>query len=219
MTWESPNIINLKEQDSKSFVSISLSHITFNSMFGKIAELDKYRTVKIEVDLENFRLRFKFDVGETPNSLTLMQKRKGAKTFIISSVGIISQYPWIKAVANFPDPQDRHFSPTNMGGYWVIQLCPAFEIKKARESEDIPSNLQGIYQYVRENGEIVYIGRGQIKERLMSPERKDWDFDEIRYSIVSNPDQQVKWEGHWIERFQKVHNGKLPFYNRISGSS
>ena len=76
----------------------------------------------------------------------------------------------------------------------------------------------GIYRYLRENGETVYIGRGPIKERLRCPERTDWDFDVIEYSIVPNPDEQVKWEDYWIERFKADHDGGKPFYNRVSGS-
>jgi hypothetical protein len=82
----------------------------------------------------------------------------------------------------------------------------------------LSSSDVGIYRYLRENGEIVYIGRGPIKARLQSPERKEWDFDVIEYSIVLNPDDQVKWEDYWIERFKADHNGERPFYNVVSGS-
>jgi len=51
----------------------------------------------------------------------------------------------------------------------------------------------------------------------VSPQRKDWDFDAIEYSKVDNPDQQVKWEHYWIERYKDEHNGKRPFYNKVSG--
>ena len=62
------------------------------------------------------------------------------------------------------------------------------------------------------------MGGGPIKARLQSPERKEWDFDVIEYSIVPNPDDQVKWEDYWIERFKGDHNGKRPFYNIVAGS-
>ena len=105
------------------------------------------------------------------------------------------------------------------GNFWVIQLCPAFEEKKARESANIPSDATGIYRYVRENGEIVYIGRGEIKNRLASPERNDWEFDVIEYSIVNDPDKQVEWEDYWINKFKEENSGKLPLYNKIASSS
>jgi excinuclease UvrABC nuclease subunit len=104
------------------------------------------------------------------------------------------------------------------GRLWLIQLCPAFEYKKARESADIPADATGIYRYLRDNGEIMYIGRGAIKQRLAAPERHDWTFDTVEYSVVENPDEQVKWEAHWLARYKEEHNGELPIYNRISGS-
>ena len=55
--------------------------------------------------------------------------------------------------------------------------------------------------------------------RSRTTERNDWDFDPIEYSIVPNPDDQVKWEDYWIERFKADHAGKRPFYNIVSGSA
>jgi hypothetical protein len=130
---------------------------------------------------------------------------------------VVGKRPWLVAITK-QTGKDRRFTPIREGSKWVIQLCPAFEIKKARESRDLPFQDAGIYRYLRESGEIVYIGRGPIKERLRSPDRKDWDFDRIEYSIVANPDDQVKWEDYWIERFKAEHNGKRPFYNMVSGS-
>jgi hypothetical protein len=65
----------------------------------------------------------------------------------------------------------------------------------------------------------VYIGRGPIKRRLSSPERADWTFDVVEYSLVADPDEQVKWEYRWIERFKEEHGGQMPIYNKISGSA
>ena len=72
---------------------------------------------------------------------------------------------------------------------------------------------------MRESGEIVYIGRGEIRKRLSQPERQGWDFDRVEYSIVADPDQQVRWEDYWITRFRESNRGRLPIYNKISGSS
>ena len=134
-----------------------------------------------------------------------------------SSQGIVPKRRWLTAVAR-QSGKSRRFTPNKEGSRWVIQLCPAFEIRKARESEDFCSTDVGIYRYLRANDEIVYIGRGPITARLRSPERKMWDFHVIEYSIVPDPDDQVKWEDYWIERFKADHDGKRPFYNRVSGS-
>ncbi len=102
---------------------------------------------------------------------------------------------------------------------WAIYLAPAFEEQNARESKKIRAEAQGVYRYVREGGEIVYIGRGWVRRRLAEPQRQDWDFDRVEYSIVESPDQQVFWETYWIDRFKEEHKGSLPFYNRVSGAA
>ena len=100
-------------------------------------------------------------------------------------------------------------------------MCPGFEVKVSHKSE-IPSDLRGIYRYLRgiyrylRGDEVVYIGRGVIRSRASSPERTEWDFDIIEYSVVTDESSQVKWEAYWLDIHVAEHNG-LPFYNRIGG--
>jgi hypothetical protein len=128
----------------------------------------------------------------------------------------MARYDWVRSVAKLPSNKARRFFPRQEGKRWVIQLCPAFEMRKARESKDIPSDTVGIYRYVRDNGEVVYIGQGKIRERLNLQERQDWVFSVVEYSIVENPDDRLKWEDFWLERFREANN-RLPLYNKISG--
>ncbi len=118
-------------------------------------------------------------------------------------------------MADLPLKTARRFTPNQEGKLWVIQLCPAFEIRRARESTDIPSDAKGIYRYRSEDGDIVYIGQGAIRDRLNARERTEWDFDRVEYSIVQDPDERVNWHTRWLERFRDDH-GRLPLYNRQS---
>ncbi len=193
------------------------SDITFNSVFSKIAELQTKTFVTISVDSESLKIGFDFHNGKKHNSFRLT-RRAGKHDFTCSGQGLGQKYAWIASVARLA-ARERRFTPSREGKLWVIQLCPAFEERRARESSEIPSNVWGVYRYIRENGEIVYIGRGEIRTRLSQPERRDWDFDRVEYSIVSDPDQQVRWEDYWLTRFRETNKGKLPIYNKISGFS
>ena len=128
---------------------------------------------------------------------------------------------WYAAVLRL-SPKQRRFEPrqvsTQEGKLWVIQLCPSFEARRARESDRIPSDISGIYRYVR-GEEVVYIGRGNIAKRLSEAVRESWEFDRIEYSVIDDPDQQVQWEAHWIDQYKDEHDGKRPLYNLIDGSS
>ena len=214
MAWRTIKREDKFQGSDKPFISISSDHIAFNAMFTRIAQIGPEKRVTIHIDAENFRLGFEFHSDKRPNSFALSRARKG--TGVFCAAGCIRDYPWIISIARLPIQDRRFYNPKKEGQIWAIQLCPAFEEKKARESANIPTSAAGIYRYLRENGEIVYIGRGEIKNRLMSPERRDWDFDIVEFSIINDPDLQIKWEEHWIERF-KQETGKLPFYNKVSG--
>jgi hypothetical protein len=223
MPWEEVKRHDSFEGSDRPFISISAAHIAFGATFTRMAEITPSHRVIIYADPELLRLGFEFLTGDKANSLALYSGRtekKGEKSpgLSCSALGVVNQYPWVKSITKL-SPRDRRFyDPKKEGKLWIIELCPAFEVRNARESTDIPSDAVGIYRYVRENGEVVYIGRGDIKKRLASPDRKDWDFDLVEYSIVKNPDQQIKWETYWIEKFQFA-NGRIPFYNKVSGFS
>lgn len=209
------------EGSDQPFISIAPQHFSFNTMFSRNTELGPEKRVKIYIDEDDLRIGFEF-VKEEEDSYALYRAtglKKGEKRVSMNctSVAIIKKFSWIEAVANLPNAKDRRFSPKREGKKWIIQLCPAFDQRKARESVNIPSNVAGIYRYIKENGEIVYIGRGNIKNRLNSEERKKWDFDIVEYSVIKDPDEQVKWEAYWLQKYKGNNNGKLPVYNKLSG--
>ncbi len=221
MPWEEVKREDAFQGSDKPFISISPDHISFNAVFTRIAELDPGKYVKFHVDADNLKIGFTFLNKQEPHSWKLTpqsaSRGKQRQGLFCAGMGFVPKYPWLMAVAKLRDVTDRRFEPTREGGRWVIQSCPAFETKAPRESsEDIPSDLCGIYRYVRESGEVVYIGRGNIRQRLTEPVRKDWDFDVIEYSRLDNPNNQLTWETYWIDRHEE-QNGKRPFYNKISG--
>ncbi|OGC58578.1 hypothetical protein A3A70_02195 [candidate division WWE3 bacterium RIFCSPLOWO2_01_FULL_42_11] len=222
MTWETVKRGDSFKGSNRPFISIASDHISFNTLFTKIASIDNSYNVTVYADSENLKMGFEFHKDERPNSLTLTQASSATRGVKRSGVfcaaqGVLNQYKWIKGITKLSTQDRRFYDPKQEQGKWTIQLCPAFEEKRARESENIPQDAIGIYRYVTDNGEIVYIGRGPINGRLKSPDRNDWIFDVIEYSVVKNPDMQVKWEDYWIEKYKEQHDGKKPHYNKVSG--
>jgi len=222
MPWQIVKREDSFQGSDKPFISISSDHISFNAMFTRIADIGPEKRVIVNIDPEFRRVGFEFTSDDRSDSFALSRAssdKKGKKrTGLFCSAGFIRDYSWINSISKLPVQDRRFYNPRKEGQMWVIQLCPAFEERKARESSNIPSDASGIYRYLREDGEIVYIGRGNIKKRLSSPERQEWDFDVVDYSVITDPDLQIKWEEYWIQRFSK-ENGRLPFYNKISGFS
>ena len=216
MAWQVLSRDDGRQGNDVPFVTLCPYTILFNAAFARIAELKAGELVTIYVDSENLKIAFEFRTEKSLNSFVLTQK-PGTRGVSCSGWGLVQDYSWIRSVTKLAR-SERRFSASKEGKLWVIQLCPGFEERRARESANIPSDARGIYRYVRENGEIVYIGRGEIRKRLSRPDRQDWEFDQVEYSVVADPDQQVKWEDYWITRFRETNKGRLPIYNKISGS-
>ena len=223
MAWEKFKRTDTFQGSDKAFVTIRPGHIAFSAVLSRLAELDDNHRVSIYVDSKNRKIGFEFHTDGRPDSFSMSrasgsapkQKRVG---YFCPGQGLVNAHPWIRSVSKLKGIKERRFHPVKQGNKWVIQLCPAFEVKRARESEDIPSDAKGIYRYIS-GSEVVYIGRGNIRGRLRSPERQDWQFDIVEYSIVEDPDEQIKWEAYWLEKYKEDHDGKLPAFNSVSGAS
>jgi hypothetical protein len=219
MAWELVRREDRYQRDGRPFISISRHRISFSAAFTRHAELGTGHRVSIHADASSLRLGFEFHMEETPHSLTLVPDNSAQSKqpgLFCSSHNLVNRCSWVLGVTRLP-AKDRRFYPKKEGKLWTITLCPSFESRFARESQNIPKDAKGIYRYIRENGEIVYIGRGNICGRLARPERETWDFDVVEYSVVEDPDQQIHWESYWLDKFKQAH-GRLPFYNKVSGA-
>lgn len=204
-------------RDNLPKISIRSQHLGFNAAFVKEAEIFKFTKVEISVDEENFRMGCKFHNNNDPDSWSLFSDNKSNNTRAISAEQLKKDYPIINKISKFENPTDRQFEVREDTGdkhFWIAQLCPAFEHTASSESD--LKNLKGIYRYKRSDGMIVYIGMGDILSRLNSPDRQDWDFDVIEYSIIENPSERSRWEYYWLDKYVKKE-GKNPFYNKIKG--
>ena len=202
-------------------ISIRRTSIAFNSHFVATAHLEETPYVIIHVDAEKFRLGFEFIASSQDRdsfALTADGGYKGGKkrSRAVQVAGLMRENSWLAATGSINDPTLRQFEPkwSSTDSKWVISLAPSFE-HRVSDRSDIPAQARGIYRYKR-GDEIVYIGRGQIRSRLGSGERENWDFETIEYSIVCDETQE-KWETYWLDVFA-AHSGKLPIYNRIAGN-
>ena len=221
MTWQKFRRIDTYVSKNDPIISMSKDRFNFNSLFVRMAKVTPDHKVLIHVDPPSFRVGFEFVTKDEPDALGVRPMTSGRTGGGMSCAarGLGSQFPWVAKVGVLPDKKDRQFNPKQERNLWVIQLCPAFEISADKSGADIPSDAEGIYRYVNSKNEVVYIGRGKIRTRLNSPEREQWDFDKVEFSIVENQDDRERWEAYWIERFKETHGGCLPYHNAVSGTS
>lgn len=204
---------SLKRNDLPQ-VSIRTDTLAFNSELTQKARLSEFTKVKILVDEANYKLGFSFhNEDNDPDSLTLYSDGITKSNRVVSARQLITAYKWVESISKLNSVLDKRFTAKwdNIEKLWIIELCPSFENIVSNESQ--LGNIKGIYRY-KNGAEVAYIGKGIIKSRISSPDRKDWSFDTIEYSIIDDPAKQTKWESFWLDRFANEH-GNLPVYNRI----
>ncbi|HCE2133955.1 hypothetical protein CGI80_25195 [Vibrio parahaemolyticus] len=210
--------VRTRVQADEPVIGFGDNRFQYSAVFTKIAELNKYSQVEYFIDEENRKIGFKFyDAFDSRDSYSLGGKSNYYRS---AAADLIKRYLWVKKVAESENSEDRKFVARKSQGMWVIQLAPAFELTVNRDScpKALPDDY-GIYRYISDDGQIVYIGKGNIKRRFGVPERKDWNFNRIEYSLIPCDAEQFEWEAYWIEKFKENNNGFLPYYNKVSGHS
>ena len=205
---------------------INKSGLTFSANFIKKHDLQNSEGVKFFSDDDDpFFLGFKFagDASE-PNTLTLLasgRSKGGSAGFTIKATELINKNAILKSIQKLPEKQDRTFEIffDKKNSMYSILLRPNFEITiHWSERNKIPEEYSGIYRYSNKEGQTLYIGKGDIKSRANSPERKDWGVSKIEYSVILDDTKCFYWENYYLERFVTTYGAKPPF-NVIMGKS
>jgi hypothetical protein len=216
--WES--VPTGRSEVQKPLVTVRNRAFAFNTYFVKVAELEDLSRVSVRVKPKSMQIGFRFHDNPNDRDSYVLTKDGGpsqriGKGRIVQTSVVFQAYPWLKAVSKL-DQRTRQFEPKWIGtdSIWAISICPPFETQVSDISE-IPREVRGIYRY-KQGNDIVYIGKGIVRSRAQSPEREDWNFETIEYSIIPDETEQIKWEAFWLDRFVASH-GRLPFYNRVAG--
>lgn len=224
MVIKEVNLDRIPAQDSVLY--INKSGISFSAKFIKKEDLQEAKGIKFfEDDEDPYYLGFKFknDLGES-NTLSLVPTGKskgGSAGFTVKAAELINKNPILKNTQKMKARQDRTFEimyEKNTNIYSIL-LRPNFEaIVKFSDRNTIPDAFKGIYRYRSNDGQIIYIGKGGIKTRVNSPERKEWGISTIEYSVLLDDDKSFYWENYYLERYVSTYGSKPPF-NVIMGKS
>lgn len=212
MGWE--KFENKKKVDKISlFVKLDLTHLSYSFATGKLFELENKNAI-YHVNGDDYEMKIELVNEKIEGSFAIFPKADSS-IFRSSLSGLLTKYNWLKSIASSKDPSDRKFPLKKDGNCLLLQLYPSFEHKIDRSKiNEIPSDAKGIYRYIHDN-EIVYIGIGNIKKRAQVSERKNWEFDSIEYSRLTEKSPQLRWETFFLTK-EKKKNGKLPRYNKIA---
>jgi hypothetical protein len=208
-----------RKTKEEPLVSIRQGRFHFNAFFARVAELEKAKYVTYHLDDENREVAFEFLKDSSDDNAYRLENRGGLAKFRCAAQDLIAKKPWVRHSARASDPQLRSFNATRDSKLWVIRLTPSFEEEILRpNASKVPAETSGIYRYLAEDGEVVYIGKGNVRQRLSEPERHDWKFAKIQYSVLRDESDQYRWENFWLEHYSEANNGRLPYYNRQGGN-
>ena len=210
--------------NARDVVTISNSGISFSASFIKSKKLQTMVSVGFFIDDNDpYKLLFKFYEEEgLQNTLVLLKSGRGGAVSngrTVKAQEIFSKNRVLSSIQKLKNKSSKTFDIKfdKFINYYFISLRPSFENCVLVENlSSIPSDASGIYRYLDKNEDVIYIGKGLIKARLQSNERKTWDIQKIEYSILNSEDDSYQWESFYLEQY-KYEFGVLPPFNRISG--
>lgn len=217
MAWQT---VEATKSTGRPMVTIRSKRIAFNKLFREKykrdgADYGNLVEVLIDPDLPD-RLGFVFhrrdDVQQPENMFVLQNDQPG---LMFSPQSLFQRAPLSIYSASFPI---KLFPMEDRAGdrkVIFVQFDPVFDNKVSRSTPP-SSKCYGVYRYVNDQGNIVYIGRGWVSKRLQEVCRKDWDFDVVEWFETDTIKAAMRHEKTHLELYEK-DNGVLPKYNKIHG--
>jgi len=216
-----------KRREINDTLTFNKSGFSFSASFIKNNKLENMRSVKIFRDEDNsYWIGFRFlEEVFTGNSLALINKQgdtgKRTSARVIKAGQLYSASAVLRNIRDSVTKASRTFEIKwdVTQRVFFVDLRPTFEHSCLFDEKNrISPDARGIYRYLNSSGEIVYIGKGVIRDRASSPERQQWQIQKIEYSLCQSDEESLRWEAFYIEDFEKL-NGKIPLFNNIKGQS
>jgi hypothetical protein len=206
--------------DEAPSVSIKADAMTFSAKFVEVANVEHAEWCQIiEKDDDDCWIGFKFIEGEKPrDSLRFEANGSDSKSRIIRTGAFINGGPLLGQAAHRERREitfELIFDTRNK--LWFARLRPTFErLALYENSSSIPAEAKGIYRYLDVNGELLFIGSGQIRDCLAARGRDEWGIHKIEYSNIADDETSLTWTHYYATEYRSKH-GEMPAIKRIKG--
>lgn len=224
MVIKDTRLERIPSQDS--VLTISKSGINFSAVCVRNYGLESKGGISFLHDDEDpYFLGFRFHASQRGfNVLAIQSQSRGpgaGSGFFIKAAELINKNSILKRVQSLKNKSDRTFEIflNKAEDYYYIFLKPVFELSATWINRNkINDDARGIYRYIDKNDQILYIGKGLIKQRASDSERANWGIDKIEYSVIEDENKALEWESYYIDLYVAT-NGLRPPFNRIKGHS
>lgn len=206
----------------RELLVLSSESLGFNSEFIMNNNLQKCKSVKMLIDEDDpYFLGMKFfNEASVENCLALLaNKERQSGNRRAKAQGLYKAHKLLQLASKEKELKLRSFDIVKDidEDFFKIFLRPMFESRVLWESKNEIKQGIGIYRYIDSSDSVVYIGKGNIRDRAISQVRSDWGVTEIQYSFLKEDELCFKWEAFYLEEFIK-ERGSLPPFNRIKGT-
>ena len=204
-------------------LTINRSGLYWSAHFMRQQNLQKAQAVEFLLDNDSpywFGFRFYEETGK-PDTLMLCQSGRGkgdSAGRTVKALEIYGKKKILNSIAKNSSKHQRKFliSWDKVNKTYFVILRPSFEHSvKISHISEIPIDAKGIYRYI-DDGEIVYIGQGDIRGRVGCKERDEWKADTIEFSCIADKEACIRWESVYLDEFIDQF-GRRPRYNKVSG--
>lgn len=204
--------------------TINKTGLYFSSRFIRKYNLQKMEGISfLQDDDDPYFLGFKFrDSLNHKNTLALQRSgRESVSGVTVKATELISRSPVLQRIQNTESKSERTFEVffQKSDDYYFTHLRPMFEISLNWDNRNtIPTDARGIYRYTDNTGQVLYIGKGVIRQRASLPDRATWGISKLEYSILETDEKMFQWESYYLDQYRNTY-GLLPPFNRIAGQS
>ena len=207
--------ISDRHSDFKEYVRLTKSGIFFSAQFIKSNDLGRSNSVRFYEFTENqYKFGMEFFIEQNvPGGFSLIRNGSSINNFYTTARSFTNTFPVLRDLIKSKGHNRFSVSYDKIEKCFFFTVAPCFECNN--ESITIPEGATGIYRYRNSDDEVIYIGRGNIRDRLRSPERKDWDIAKVEYSLINDRCEMAKYESYHLAEYQNKYN-KLPEHNIIS---
>jgi len=196
--------------------------IAINVDFVRMAGIEKATRATLFLSRDERRLGFRFHSDEEDDEAFLLCRDGGSHKAqsvgrVLTAPSLLTRSPALRALTERGgDARSCEAVKDSVSGLWVVHLAPCFE-RVLSSLDEIAPDFTGVYRYLS-RGDVIYIGRGVLRQRLAEPDRRTWPHDQIEYSIVNDDAAERKWEAFWLNAHREKH-GRWPLCNKIGGTA
>ena len=202
------------------FVTITKNGVFFSADFMEKNNLNNNTWCQFfTFDEDEHKFGVSFSIDKNEGSYALMNTMKGKyrhanKGRNTRAGAFINGIPVLREIAKKKGGGRFEVKLDKRDDCFTFKVIPSFEISK--KPDDIPNDITGIYRYLSKDKHIIYIGEGNIKNRLKESQREDWEINKVEYSVVNDKEERRKYESFHLDEYKKEY-GALPPMNIVAG--